>query len=166
MAQFLDKAGLTELWSKIKTLVSKKQDKLVSGTNIKTVNNQSLLGSGNVSVSATLPSNSDVTIRTLSFKKGSSYSISGIYCTKVQVTVGGSVGNEGSVSFSVSSDYQSSFANGNWYFVACPTHGSWIDTMCFGITDTTATGGKLWAKRMASANKITYDFTIIMVRLY
>lgn len=148
------------------TALSKKQDTLVSGTNIKTVNNQSLLGSGNIAIAATLNSSSDVTIRTLSFKKGSSYSISGIYCTKVQVTVGGSVGNEGSVSFSVSSDYQSSFANGNWYFVACPTHGSWIDTMCFGITDTTATGGKLWAKRMASANKITYDFTIIMVRLY
>lgn len=166
MAQFLDKAGLTELWSKIKTLVSKKQDKLVSGTNIKTVNNQPLLGSGNITVSATLNSSSDVTIRTLSFKKGSLYSISGIYCTKVQVTVGGSVGSEGSASFSVSSDYQSSFANGNWYFVACPTHGSWINTMCFGITDTTATGGKLWAKRAISTNQVTYDFTIIMVRLY
>lgn len=148
------------------TALSKKQDTLVSGTNIKTVNNQSLLGSGNIAIAATLNSNSDVTIRTLSFKKGSSYSISGIYCTKVQVTVGGSVGNEGSVSFSVSSDYQSSFANGNWYFVACPTHGSWIDTMCFGITDTTATGGKLWAKRALSAGQVTYDFTIIMVRLY
>lgn len=148
------------------TALSKKQDTLVSGTNIKTVNNQSLLGSGNITIAATLNSSSDVTIRTLSFKKGSSYSISGIYCTKVQVTVGGSVGNEGSVSFSVSSDYQSSFANGNWYFVACPTHGSWIDTMCFGITDTTATGGKLWAKRALSAGQVTYDFTIIMVRLY
>lgn len=148
------------------TALSKKQDTLVSGTNIKTVNNQSLLGSGNIAIAATLNSSSDVTIRTLSFKKGSSYSISGIYCTKVQVTVGGSVGNEGSVSFSVSSDYQSSFANGNWYFVACPTHGSWIDTMCFGITDTTATGGKLWAKRALSASQVTYDFTIIMVRLY
>lgn len=148
------------------TALSKKQDTLVSGTNIKTVNNQSLLGNGNITISATLNSSSDVTIRTLSFKKGSSYSISGIYCTKVQVTVGGSVGNEGSVSFSVSSDYQSSFANGNWYFIACPTHGSWINTMCFGITDTNSTGGKLWAKRALSASQVTYDFTIIMVRLY
>lgn len=148
------------------TALSKKQDTLVSGTNIKTVNNQSLLGSGNITVSATLNSSSDVTIRTLSFKKGSSYSISGIYCTKVQVTVGGSVGNEGSASFSVSSDYQSSFANGNWYFIACPTHGSWINTMCFGITDTNSTGGKLGVKRALSASQVTYDFTIIMVRLY
>lgn len=148
------------------TALSKKQDNLVSGTNIKTVNSQSLLGSGNITIAATLNSSSDVTIRTLSFKKGSSYSISGIYCTKVQVTVGGSVGNEGSASFTVSSDYQSSFADGTWYFIACPTHGSWINTMCFGITDTTTTGGKLWAKRALSASQVTYDFTIIMVRLY
>ena len=32
--------------------ISGKQDKLVSGTNIKTINNQSLLGSGNINISA------------------------------------------------------------------------------------------------------------------
>ena len=32
--------------------ISGKQDKLVSGTNIKTINNQSLLGSGNIKISA------------------------------------------------------------------------------------------------------------------
>ena len=34
------------------TLVNAKQDTLVSGTNIKTINNNSLLGSGNISISA------------------------------------------------------------------------------------------------------------------
>lgn len=48
---YLDKAGLTYLWGKIKTLLSNKQDKLVSGTNIKTVNGESLIGSGNISIS-------------------------------------------------------------------------------------------------------------------
>ena len=37
--------------------LSNKQDALVSGTNIKTINNESLLGSGNISVAAELPSN-------------------------------------------------------------------------------------------------------------
>ena len=32
--------------------ISGKQDKLISGTNIKTINNQSLLGSGNINISA------------------------------------------------------------------------------------------------------------------
>ena len=31
--------------------ISGKQDKLISGTNIKTINNQSLLGSGNIEIS-------------------------------------------------------------------------------------------------------------------
>lgn len=51
MAEFLDKTGLSYFWEKINQL---KQDKLVSGTNIKTVNNQTLLGSGNISAGSVL----------------------------------------------------------------------------------------------------------------
>lgn len=40
--------AITELWAKCKAYF---QAKLVSGTNIKTVNNQSLLGSGNITIS-------------------------------------------------------------------------------------------------------------------
>lgn len=51
MASYLDKTGLTRFWNKVKTfLTSNYQAKLVSGTNIKTINNNSLLGSGNISV--------------------------------------------------------------------------------------------------------------------
>lgn len=46
--EYLDKAGLTYLWSKLKDYF---QVKLVSGTNIKTINNNSLLGSGNITIS-------------------------------------------------------------------------------------------------------------------
>ena len=38
--------------SEVNTLAKNKQDKLTSGTNIKTINNQSLLGSGNIEISA------------------------------------------------------------------------------------------------------------------
>ena len=34
--------------------IEKKQDKLVSGSNIKTINNQSLIGSGNISINPDL----------------------------------------------------------------------------------------------------------------
>ena len=44
----------------VKSLVSGKQDALVSGTNIKTVNSTSLLGSGNVSVQPTLVSGTNI----------------------------------------------------------------------------------------------------------
>ncbi len=46
--QYLDKTGLTHFWQKVD---SAKQDTLTSGTNIKTINNQSLLGSGNITIS-------------------------------------------------------------------------------------------------------------------
>lgn len=50
-------SALTDYWtsaqtqSAINSAVSGKQDTLVSGTNIKTINNQSLLGSGNINIS-------------------------------------------------------------------------------------------------------------------
>ena len=37
--------------NEVNTLAKNKQDKLTSGTNIKTINNQSLLGSGNIEIS-------------------------------------------------------------------------------------------------------------------
>lgn len=40
----------TTVISKINELIDYKQDALVSGTNIKTINNQSLLGSGNIDI--------------------------------------------------------------------------------------------------------------------
>ena len=58
---------LNHLWEKIGSVFStkaqlsaglgSKQGTLVSGTNIKTINNESLLGGGNISVVAELPSN-------------------------------------------------------------------------------------------------------------
>ena len=52
-SKYLNGNGLSEVWVNIKNYIASqllgKQDTLVSGTNIKTVNNQSLLGSGNVS---------------------------------------------------------------------------------------------------------------------
>lgn len=47
---YLDKNGLTYFWSKIKAKLSDKQDTLVSGTNIKTINSTSLLGGGNINI--------------------------------------------------------------------------------------------------------------------
>jgi hypothetical protein len=48
MENFFRESGVKWLWGRIKTLLSTKQDKLVSGTNIKTINGESVLGSGNV----------------------------------------------------------------------------------------------------------------------
>lgn len=47
--KYLDDAGVLYFWGKLKSYF---QPKLVSGTNIKTINNSTLLGSGNISVVA------------------------------------------------------------------------------------------------------------------
>lgn len=44
--------ALTVALSQINAAIEGKQDALTSGTNIKTINNQSLLGSGNIEISA------------------------------------------------------------------------------------------------------------------
>ena len=55
--KYLDDNGLLYFWGKIKSALTNKQDTLVSGTNIKTINNTSLLGSGDISIgSSTLQS--------------------------------------------------------------------------------------------------------------
>jgi len=58
MAKFLDNNGVSVMWDLIKSHVStegsKKQDVLVSGTSIKTLNGESLLGSGNITLDLTL----------------------------------------------------------------------------------------------------------------
>lgn len=50
MGKFLDQSGLEYYDGKIKAVIKKKQDTLVAGANIKTINNQSILGSGNLTV--------------------------------------------------------------------------------------------------------------------
>ena len=53
ITKYLNGTGLSEVWTNTKNYIASqllgKQGTLISGTNIKTVNNQSLLGSGNVS---------------------------------------------------------------------------------------------------------------------
>lgn len=48
--KLLDGSGLSHLASTIKAELADKQDELVSGTNIKTINNESILGSGNIDI--------------------------------------------------------------------------------------------------------------------
>lgn len=53
MAKFLDYTGLTNVINWINRQLITKQDSLISGTNIKTVNSESLLGSGNIITATT-----------------------------------------------------------------------------------------------------------------
>lgn len=48
--KYLNESGLSYFWSKIKSALGGKQDALISGTNIKTINGSSILGSGDLTV--------------------------------------------------------------------------------------------------------------------
>lgn len=51
--KYLGQEGLSKLIELTKSEIATKQDVLVSGTNIKTLNNESLLGAGNIDINAT-----------------------------------------------------------------------------------------------------------------
>lgn len=108
------------------------------------------------------------TMQWLSFKKGSSYSISGIWCRSVTLTLNGSVGSNASSNFTIDSNYQSSYSNGDWYICVSPISGGYVDTMAYGVEylDKTAYGGKIWARRVYSGTNTTYSFNIIAIRFY
>ena len=73
--QFLDLTGLNHVWQQINNLF---QRKLVSGTNIKTINNQSLVGSGNLDVTIDLSDYATQTwVNTQGFAKGSFLPLTG-----------------------------------------------------------------------------------------
>lgn len=115
-----------------------------------------------------LNSENGATMQWLSFKKGSSYSISGIWCGSVELRLNGSVGSNASSNFTIASSYESSFSNGNWYICVSPIKGGYVDTMAYGAEylDNNAYGGKIWARRVLSAADTTYTFNIIAIRLY
>lgn len=77
MAKYLDKDGLTYYDGKIKAVVNKKQDKLVSGQNIKTINGQSVLGSGDIPVGGGSAGVSSIGGKTGDITLGTGLSMSG-----------------------------------------------------------------------------------------
>lgn len=86
MANYLDKTGLQKLINLIKSWA---QPLLVSGTNIKTINNESILGSGNISITTsegsepyTLPTASDSVLGGVKVGTGLQIDGSGILSTK------------------------------------------------------------------------------------
>lgn len=160
--------GISDI-TNLQSALNGKQATLVSGTNIKTINGNSILGNGNLSINSSLPANSDVTLQTLSFHGGKNYSISGIYVLETDaVSLGGSVGSNASINFSIDRSYYSDFSSGRWYYVATPTSGGYIDTIAVGVEATTSGsgGGKIWIRRISSGNTQYYKVTVYCIRQY
>lgn len=59
--KLLNDVGLTKVFTNLKAKLDAKQDTLVSGTSIKTINNQSVMGSGNIDISGAFVATYDQT---------------------------------------------------------------------------------------------------------
>lgn len=57
---YLNKTGLAYFWAKIKSALAGKQNTLISGTNIKTINGGSILGSGDLEVGAVAMTDAEI----------------------------------------------------------------------------------------------------------
>lgn len=110
-----------------------KQDKLVSGTNIKTINGQSLLGSGNISVEAEIPDVS-TTFNVIPKPVASTfYNGKKIACIGDSITQG--------VGASDDSKRYTAVGGGQCNIIATSTVNSSIKTSCFFTTTAQSEGG-------------------------
>lgn len=85
------------------TKLSSKQDRLVSGTNIKTINNQSLLGAGNINITGGSPNYRNLTINP-DANQPINLNINSIiigYCDDMSFTITGYVINEYALDYAI-----------------------------------------------------------------
>lgn len=148
------------------TALSKKQDTLVSGTNIKTINGNSLLGSGNLSITASLPDSPSfkglkVTGTSSSYLLDLSACTYGIQWSSANYTItnmeaGTATLNFGSGSVKTHASTNVSFHNaskgaGSWRVTAIAV-GGYCQYYNIGCGNPTSTGFDIWGTIVETAN--------------
>lgn len=122
-----------------------KQAKLVSGTNIRTINGTSILGAGNITTT-TIPSGYYLDL--VDSDRGINFS-SNMYVTnmcagRINLTLGTSAGSEasGSISFT-----DSSKGRGTWYVAFSVVGTTWVTSLYVTADSLKDTGCSVWARR-------------------
>lgn len=148
------------------TALSKKQNNLVSGTNIKTINGNSLLGSGNLSITASLPDSPSfkglkVTGTSSSYLLDLSACTYGIQWSSANYTItnmeaGTATLNFGSGSVKTHASTNVSFHNaskgaGSWRVTAIAV-GGYCQYYNIGCGNPTSTGFDIWGTIVETAN--------------
>lgn len=125
-----------------------KQAKLVSGTNIKTINGNSILGSGNLNVQPSIPSDGYLDLgsveRGIKISANNNMYVTNICAGKINLTLGTSAGSEasGSISFT-----DSSKGRGTWYVAFSVVGTTWVTSLYVTADSLKDTGCKVWARR-------------------
>lgn len=127
-----------------------KQNKLVSGTNIKTVNGSSILGSGNLTTT-TIPSGYWLGLvdSDLGINFSSNMYVTNICAGKISLTLGTSAGSEasGSISFT---DYNK--GEGTWHVAFSVVGKTWVTSLYVSADSLTNAGCKVWARRTVNVS--------------
>lgn len=132
----------------LQSTLNGKQATLVSGTNIKTVNGSSILGSGNLNVQPSIPSDGYLDLgsveRGIKITTASNMYVTNMCAGKINLTLGTSAGSEasGSISFT-----DSSKGKGTWYVAFSVVGKTWVTSLYVTADSLTDKGCKVWARR-------------------
>lgn len=169
MAKYLDCDGLTKLWAKITAKLSKKQDTLVSGTNIKTINGRSILGSGNIAVTDSLPSSGSMATLSLTDRlnlenapygikfSSANYAVTNMEAGQVSITLGKYVNNDASASVTF---HAGSKGQGTWRVALAVTGTTWVTSVTCTAESVSTSGFKIWARRLVDTSSNSNSGTI------
>lgn len=166
-----EKANASDVYTKssVDFKLSAKQDKLVSGTNIKTVNWNSILGSGNIAVTASLPSSGSMATLSLTDRLNlenapygikfstANYAVTNMEAGQVSITLGKYVNNDASASVTF---HAGSKGQGTWRVSAIATGITWVTSVTCVAESVSNTGFKIWVRRLVDTSSNSNSGTI------
>ena len=147
-SEHIKKIATTDDTNSLQNSIDGKQTKLVSGTNIKTINGTSILGSGNLNVQPSIPSDGYLDLgsveRGIKITTASNMYVTNMCAGKINLTLGTSAGSEasGSISFT-----DSSKGKGTWYVAFSVVGKTWVTSLYVTADSLTDKGCKVWARR-------------------
>lgn len=147
-SETIKQIATTDDTKSLQNSIDGKQAKLVSGTNIKTINGNSILGSGNLNVQPSIPDDGYLDLGSVSkgikISANNNMYVTNICAGKINLTLGTSAGSEasGSISFT---DYNK--GNGTWYVAFSVVGKTWVTSLYVTADSLTNAGCKVWARR-------------------
>lgn len=163
----------------ILALINAKQDALVSGVNIKTVNGVPIVGEGNATIPTSLPSAGTMSSLSLTDRlnlqnaplgiqfSSANYQVTNMEAGEVSITLETAVNNDASASVTF---HGGSKGSGTWRIALAVTGSTWVTSVTATAESVTNSGFRIWARRLVdtSSNTASKSVTVswIAVKYY
>jgi len=163
----------------ILALINAKQDALVSGVNIKTVNGVPIVGEGNATIPTSLPSTGTMSSLSLTDRlnlqnaplgiqfSSANYQVTNMEAGEVSITLETAVNNDASASVTF---HGGSKGSGTWRIALAVTGSTWVTSVTATAESVTNSGFRIWARRLVdtSSNTASKSVTVswIAVKYY